>query len=437
MSKCCRWAWLVRAGDSKDEARIKTVMFPFALFIFLYSVFDLIQTIQGSGMMMYVLGDGLNCLGSGFFMAGVASGAARAGGLLDVFLVLCTVGICLLDFGNFTRSNPFRSWAFIVLVLDCALVFKRDHLPGLIILFVLLYNTVIGLESSVGLGLDEAGYWGSEGVEVSQCNCASPPCESGVASAISVWVNVCVIFLGDFYLTMGFATGMRFQLRRVEASVELTGEVAAALARYDVDAAESALDSDTVLPQELVGSYRRLLNNLRSYRNYLPDTLLYDDGLSSPRALGVAVAPVGLGGGTVDAGMVFTDIQSSTALWEEFPQEMYEALRIHNSTLRRVALKHLGYEVKVIGDAMMLAFGSALDAVRFGVEAQEALVESHWPAALCEHPLCRSIEGPTGEPMWNGVRVRIGINWGPAEAERNPVTGRFDFFGSTVNTASR
>eukprot|EP00756_Hemistasia_phaeocysticola_P011419 Hpha_TRINITY_DN15119_c6_g2::TRINITY_DN15119_c6_g2_i2::g.126782::m.126782 len=178
MSKCCRWAWLVRAGDSKDEARIKTVMFPFALFIFLYSVFDLIQTIQGSGMMMYVLGDGLNCLGSGFFMAGVASGAARAGGLLDVFLVLCTVGICLLDFGNFTRSNPFRSWAFIVLVLDCALVFKRDHLPRYLIGLVMVYQVVLQMENVEKFGLYEAGYWGTAGVEISYCNCASPPCDS-------------------------------------------------------------------------------------------------------------------------------------------------------------------------------------------------------------------------------------------------------------------
>eukprot|EP00756_Hemistasia_phaeocysticola_P018868 Hpha_TRINITY_DN15625_c1_g1::TRINITY_DN15625_c1_g1_i1::g.101549::m.101549 len=135
--------------------------------------------------------------------------------------------------------------------------------------------------------------------------------------------------------------------------------------------------------------------------------------------------------------MVFTDIQSSTELWEGYPQDMCEALRIHNNTLRGVAGAMMGYEVKIIGDALMLAFDGAMNAVRFGAEAQLRLVQSEWPPGLCEHALCRRVEGPAGAPLWHGVRVRIGINWGEANAEKNPVTGRFDFFGSTVNTASR
>eukprot|EP00756_Hemistasia_phaeocysticola_P021871 Hpha_TRINITY_DN15800_c4_g1::TRINITY_DN15800_c4_g1_i1::g.186986::m.186986 len=123
-----------------------------------------------------------------------------------------------------------------------------------------------------------------------------------------------------------------------------------------------------------------------------------------------------------EAGMVFTDIQSSTALFEAYPQEMYEALLTHNAVLRAVAIQHQGYEVKIIGDALMLAFAEAINAVKFGADAQFGLVQSSWPSDLCEHPLCRRVEEPQGVPLWHGVRVRIGINWGPVQATLNPVS---------------
>eukprot|EP00756_Hemistasia_phaeocysticola_P033923 Hpha_TRINITY_DN16493_c4_g1::TRINITY_DN16493_c4_g1_i1::g.159817::m.159817 len=67
---------------------------------------------------------------------------------------------------------------------------------------------------------------------------------------------------------------MRLQVRRVEASVDVAAVVAAALARYDVDEAEQAIDKDEHLPHELAESYRRLVSNLRGYRAYLPHSCL-------------------------------------------------------------------------------------------------------------------------------------------------------------------
>jgi len=116
---------------------------------------------------------------------------------------------------------------------------------------------------------------------------------------------------------------------------------------------------------------------------------------------------------------------------------MYEALQKHNEVLRSTATEHNGYEVKIIGDALMLAFAQAVDAVRFGSDAQLRLVKTEWPRSLCEYPLCRPVECSAGVPLWNGLRVRIGVNWGEARAELNIVNGRFDYFGPTVNTAAR
>ncbi len=53
---------------------------------------------------------------------------------------------------------------------------------------------------------------------------------------------------------------------------------------------------------------------------------------------------------------VFTDVQSSTKLWEAVPDAMREALKVHDNIMRELMAQYQAYEVKVIGDAFMVAF---------------------------------------------------------------------------------
>eukprot|EP00756_Hemistasia_phaeocysticola_P026566 Hpha_TRINITY_DN16071_c3_g7::TRINITY_DN16071_c3_g7_i1::g.121013::m.121013 len=251
-------------------------------------------------------------------------------------------------------SSSFRAWAFVVLVLDIGLVFGRDYIPRFVIPLTLMYLAAESAEGALRFGLYEVGLWGT-GISSSFCNCATPPCSASIDRSFLNFMGVCTVFLVDFYFTRGFAHGMELQLRSIEASVAVSKKVAAALARYDVEAAGSAIQEGTDLPEELAESYKRLLSNLMLYRDYLPDSLL--DASGTDASGGNVAPPMGDAGGEVNAGIVFTDIQSSTALWEEYPQEMYDGLRVHNNTLRGVAKEHEGYEVKIIGDALMLAFG--------------------------------------------------------------------------------
>eukprot|EP00756_Hemistasia_phaeocysticola_P019571 Hpha_TRINITY_DN15670_c3_g5::TRINITY_DN15670_c3_g5_i1::g.100604::m.100604 len=173
MGECCRWGWLVRKGDTPDEARIKTLVFPVALFAFLVYLFVMFDTLRSTRQLVHVIGSSLIILATALFIGGVLSNVVPVGYILDAGIALITMGVCATDLGNATSSSPFRSWAFVVLFLDAALVFKRYHMPRFIIPFVLVYQVALQVESVSRFGLFEAGYWGTAGVEISSCNCAT------------------------------------------------------------------------------------------------------------------------------------------------------------------------------------------------------------------------------------------------------------------------
>ena len=117
--------------------------------------------------------------------------------------------------------------------------------------------------------------------------------------------------------------------------------------------------------------------------------------------------------GELPAGTVtflFTDIEDSTRLWEEMPEQMAVALEVHDSIVRGTIERRGGYVFATGGDGFCAAFSTAPDAAEAAVETQQALLAD--PAAV-------------------PFRVRIGLHTGEA-TERNR-----DYFGPEVNRAAR
>ena len=54
--------------------------------------------------------------------------------------------------------------------------------------------------------------------------------------------------------------------------------------------------------------------------------------------------------------IVFTDIQSSTALWARAPSAMSASVEQHHRLIRKAISSNSGYEVKTVGDSFMVAF---------------------------------------------------------------------------------
>jgi predicted ATPase/class 3 adenylate cyclase len=103
------------------------------------------------------------------------------------------------------------------------------------------------------------------------------------------------------------------------------------------------------------------------------------------RALGAPTpAPVesqvALPSGTVT--FLFTDIENSTGLWEQFGDTMRAALVRHNEILRAAIERHHGVVFKIVGDAICAAFASALDALSAALVGQRALLAERQGAAI-------------------------------------------------------
>jgi predicted ATPase/class 3 adenylate cyclase len=111
---------------------------------------------------------------------------------------------------------------------------------------------------------------------------------------------------------------------------------------------------------------------------------------------------------------LLTDIEGSTHLWEEHPEQMEAALTRHASLAASIIRKHGGTLVKSRGegDSLFAVFPSAADAVAAACVLQQAFHSEPWPH---ETPL----------------RVRMALHTGEAALRDG------DYFGTTVNRCAR
>jgi class 3 adenylate cyclase len=107
---------------------------------------------------------------------------------------------------------------------------------------------------------------------------------------------------------------------------------------------------------------------------------------------------------------LFTDIEWSTALWEDRRAEMSETLRVHDQILREQVEAHEGVVFKTVGGSFYAAFEVPQRAAQTAIAAQRKLLSRELPIP---------------------IKVRMAIHTGAVE-ERDD-----DFFGPTLNRLAR
>ena len=348
---------------------------------------------------------------------------------------LYTVAAGFLMWDLNARTHGQTNWALLVLIIDVLLVVEvpERYSTGLVC-FVVVWLLVLGCEESFRFGLFEMpGLVWQEGAEGRRAilskltACDALPCPVGfppytLLPSIS-------IFAVDFIATRGFARSALKEKEAMQRTIATVQDIASLLAGYDVEGVARMLEAqETLLPEEMRATLQTLEENLRKYRPYLPAALFEEDEVDGVQH--TSVAPPGLESGT--ATIVFTDIRASTSIWECAPDGMGAALHTHNRVMREVMQVFGGYEVKTIGDAFMIAFATTADGINFALQVHEKLLHADWPASLLNVPICTPQDS-----LWGGLTVRIGVNTGPVAIEQNALTGRTDYFGHTVNVASR
>ena len=114
---------------------------------------------------------------------------------------------------------------------------------------------------------------------------------------------------------------------------------------------------------------------------------------------------------------LFTDLKGSTALYDHIGDpQAYFLVRQHFDTLGNAVNHHSGAIVKTIGDAVMAAFMTPLDAVRAALE------------------MLHEIEA-FNQNISDKLVLKVGIHTGHSIVVT--LNDRLDYFGQTVNIASR
>ncbi|MEA2022915.1 MAG: adenylate/guanylate cyclase domain-containing protein, partial [Actinomycetota bacterium] len=115
---------------------------------------------------------------------------------------------------------------------------------------------------------------------------------------------------------------------------------------------------------------------------------------------------------TGEVTFLFTDVESSTALWEREPETMAVAVAEHDELLHRAVEANGGVVFKGLGDGVCAVFASAGDGVAAAREGQHRLLSHAWP---------------TSEPL----RVRMAVHTGVAQLRGG------DYFGTALNRTAR
>lgn len=114
------------------------------------------------------------------------------------------------------------------------------------------------------------------------------------------------------------------------------------------------------------------------------------------------------------AAIMITDMVGFSKDMEHSEARTYSKLMKHNDIVRRAIARNSGSEIKTIGDAFLVRFGSAVDAVQAAVDIQRALTEHNSDRGDDER-----------------IVVRIGIHTG------HILTMDGDVLGNSVNLAAR
>jgi predicted ATPase/class 3 adenylate cyclase len=113
---------------------------------------------------------------------------------------------------------------------------------------------------------------------------------------------------------------------------------------------------------------------------------------------------------------LFTDIEGSTKLSQQYPESMPALLARHNEILNQAVEAHNGFVFQVVGDSYAVSFHDANDALNAALQAQRNLHHENWNPAP--------------------IKVRMGIHTGAAQVQVDNKENKYSGY-ATIALAQR
>eukprot|EP00755_Sulcionema_specki_P021198 Sspe_Gene.73748::Locus_44794_Transcript_1_1_Confidence_1.000_Length_1823::g.73748::m.73748 len=193
---------------------------------------------------------------------------------VEVMAVFFALASILMDWSAAAAIGSFRMWPLFVILMDLVLLVGVSEAvtTGLVGL-VVVWLAVLAVENSVPFGLYRVVAFPLDN-RYMYIDCSEPPCPEPT-TAVTDLICSLAIFLVDFHLTRRFSRLMRAEQERLRNAVAAGEKIAHCLARFDLDRAGELIASNPSAMSEVMET---IMNNLRIYRPYLPESCFAHSG---------------------------------------------------------------------------------------------------------------------------------------------------------------
>ena len=303
-------------------------------------------------------------------------------GMLLFIAVCSSLAVMCSDMSSVVLSSG-RTWSLFVIVIDVLLLCRARHSTSALVICICCFHLVLmASESVLRFGLFDFDWDGYEQEARRKAyDCDNLPCPESV-SLIGMHLTAQVfISVVDFSCTRGFAYGMAEEQNRVLASIRTANEIATSLAGFDLIQAGVLLE-ESKIPPELRVAFEKLLNNLRTYQPYLPQSCIPRSAESSSASSGSPAQSVATdqsplttpcSGVQVDvrkpfqqcnASLMVININNSMSVLDHSLESFEKLISALVSTTFDNVMKYKGTPDLFLGDRMFANFGASLQRSR-------------------------------------------------------------------------
>ena len=128
---------------------------------------------------------------------------------------------------------------------------------------------------------------------------------------------------------------------------------------------------------------------------------------------------------------LFTDIESSTRLWQENPQAMSVSHARHDAIVREAIEANNGYIFQIVGDSFSAAFHNAMDGLHAALAAQRGLTRVNDEGGRMKENPGKENSSFITHPSSLSLKVRMGLHTGTAEILPD---GKYEGYATIAST---